>query len=471
MKQLDHERYISPVDNYGTEMTVLGAILVDSHAYDEAESITYNDFGLSSHRTIFGRMAAMISDGKVVDIVTLSEEMRKHRELDAVGGVPYLASLSEGLPRRLSIESYVRIVKDRSQRRSLMKLCDHTVTLAEDESIGTDELLTDTDMRLMEISAENEAVHTVTLAQASDREFEKIIAERDSNKSFIGIPTGLDVLDANVGGWVEGELAVIAGKPGQGKSSALIQTLVQCGMDRVPAHIFSPEMTKGQILRRVWAAVASLPFHLLTHPTFLHSADVGRLREAMAEVSGWPLVIDDDSNITPSQLISRARISKRRNGTRLFGVDYLQKMHFLSKPEHRHIEVSDAAVKLANLAKKEHVAVVALSSLTDKGGRARNAPPTLGDLRQSGDIQYEASTVVFIHRESEESTEQIKDDGWMIIPKQRNGKTGQFEVRYNERLMFEAGSQQRTFSEQAPRPTPKPRAVQYAMPHKNDVFD
>ena len=162
------------------------------------------------------------------------------------------------------------------------------------------------------------------------------------------------------------------------------------------------------------------------------------LRAAKDEVARWPLIIDPDPNLTAGQLVSRARISKRRYGTRLFGVDYLQKMRGLTKPEFRHVETSEEAVKLASLAKKDHLAVVALSSLTDKGGRASDAAPTLGDLRQSGDIQYEAGTVIIVHRPVDENGH-ISEAGQMIIARQRGGSTGQFGVRFNDRLMFEAG--------------------------------
>jgi replicative DNA helicase len=308
--------------------------------------------------------------------------------------------------------------------------------MADDATNSLDELLAEADTRLLRISAEN-AADDETLSQASDREFERIIEQRDSANKFVGIPTGLAPLDKKIGGYVESELTILAGKPGQGKSSLLIQAVVSCGRDGVPVHFFSPEMTKEQILRRVWAAVAGVPFRLLRQPSYLREQDIRKLRVAKDEVALWRLIIDDDPTLTITQMVSRARISKRRNGTRLVGVDYLQKVRFLSKPDHRHIEVTDAAVKLSNLAKQEQLAVVALSSLTEKGGKLRNAPPMLGDLRQSGDIQYEAHTVVLIHREVDEETEHIRDDGWLIVAKQRNGSTGQFPVHYNDRLNFE----------------------------------
>jgi replicative DNA helicase len=439
------------------EQTILGAILLDNNAYDEAERVTYGDFSLSSHRTIFRRMAGMMSEGIPIDYTTLSQTLRDHYELDSIGGIDYLLSLTEGLPRRLSIDAYVRIVKEKARMRSLIAVCESALLSAQDQSIDSDELLADVDTQLMQITAER-SVKVDTLMSTSIAEFERLMDEKKAKLDFIGIPTGNLALDQTIGGWVEGELAIIAGKPGQGKSSALIQTLIECGKTNVPAHCFSPEMTKGQILRRIWAAVADLPFTRVRHASSMSEYESRLIRDVMMEVAEWKLIIDDDPNLTAPQIVSMARISKRRNGTRLIGVDYLQKLRFTSKPEHRHIEVSDAAVKFANLAKNEHIAVVALSSLTDKGGRLRNTAPTLGDLRQSGDIQYEASTVVFIHREVNEHNEKINTEGVMIIPKQRNGETGQFPVEYNNRLMFGAA----TSSVAEPQ--------QYALQHKNDDF-
>jgi replicative DNA helicase len=428
--------YTSSTPAEDAERAILGAILLDNRHYDEAEPISSADFSLSAHRVIFSHMALLMDEGTPVDLVTLADVLTKRRQVDNCGGVAYLASLTELLPRTLSIAAYVQIVKEAAQRRALAHTCQSVLTMVDDPSNSLDELLAEADTRLLQISAETEA-DDETLVQSSEHAFQRLMEQRESAKKFVGIPSGLAPLDKCIGGYVEGELAIVAGKPGQGKSSLLIQAIVSCGRDGVPAHLFSPEMTREQILRRIWAAVARVPFRLLRQPSYLREQDIRALRAAKDEVALWRLIIDDDSTLTITQMVSRARISKRRNGTRLVGVDYLQKVRFLSKPEHRHVEVTDAAVKLANLAKQEQLAVVALSSLTEKGGKLRNAPPMLGDLRQSGDIQYEAHTVVLIHREVEEETEHIRDDGWLIVAKQRNGTTGQFPVHYNDRLNFE----------------------------------
>jgi len=420
------------------EKSILGAVLLDGvSAYNQADQISYNDFYLDSHKRIFARMAELAADGRAIDIVTLTDALQSHQEVDAVGGRPYLFSLTECLPRRPSIEEYVRIVKEKAQARALITVCYSAIAMAEEQSVTVESLLTDTDTRLMHISADTTA-DIEPLAQTSQREFAKLLQEREDERPFLGLPTGLHSLDSHIGGWVEGELAVLGGRPGQGKSSALVQTLIRLGLDKVPAHCFALEMTKEQMLRRLWAGVASLRFGWLRTPRLLPSSELAILRAAEEQVSRFPLIIDDDTNLTAPQICSRARISKRKNGTRFVGVDYLQKMNF-GAVDSRNVAVTDGCVKMANLAKEDHLAVLVLSSLTEKTGRGRNMMPTLADLRQSGDIQYEASTVVLIHREIDDNSEKILPDGHMVIAKQRNGETGKLAVHYTTSLMFESG--------------------------------
>jgi replicative DNA helicase len=170
------------------------------------------------------------------------------------------------------------------------------------------------------------------------------------------------------------------------------------------------------------------------------------LRDAQQVCARFPIVIDVNAYLTKQQILSRARISHRRYGTRLFGLDYLQKIRFESKAEFRHIEVGDTAKLLATFAKNEHVAVIALSSLTESKS-SRDAEPALNDLRQSGDIQYEASTVVLIHRKRDDN-KRLERHGNLIIAKQRNGDTGAVPVHYNECSTFEREPEEPQAAEQ-----------------------
>jgi replicative DNA helicase len=419
------------------ERSILGAVLLDNAAYYETDRVTYDDFALDSHRRVFAAMAALIADGRIVDVVTLSEHLDSKHEIDAIGGRAYLFSLTEGLPRRISIGEYVRIVKDKSQLRRTINVCANAITLAADQGTTADELLTDTDIRLLEIAADNLSAPE-TMAVSASNEFLLLREERANRNTVRAVASGIETLDDGLGGgWAEGELAICAGKPGQGKSSLLNQTLIQCGRNGIPAHCFQLEMTKSQVLRRMWSAMTGIKIGLLQHPQFLNDQQVELIDAAQRETAQFPLVLDVDSRLTKQQIIARARISQRRNGTRFVGLDYLQRIRFESKPDFRHIEVGDTAKLLAIFAKEEHVAVLAVSSLTDKGGRAEDVPPVLADLRQSGDIQYEASTVVFVHREHEEAMRRLKRHGLLIVGKQRNGDTGDVPVFYNHFSTFE----------------------------------
>jgi replicative DNA helicase len=418
------------------ERSILGAILLDNEVFDEAGTITYNDFVLDSHQRIFHAMAQLMDEGHAVDIITLSEDLRQRHEVESVGGVAYIASLTEGLPRRLSIDEYVRIVKDKSQLRRTINVCSLAITQAADQSVTADEVLNEADMRLLEIAADG-ANEPQPLAISCTAEFDAIVKERESRQPAVGVPCGLTILDEALGGgWAEGELAIIAGKPGQGKSSLAIQTIVECGRRGIPAHFFQLEMTLSQVLRRMWSCMTGIRIGRLQHAAYLSEQEVELLAQARQDTARFPVIVDVNAYLTKQQIISRARISKRRHGTRLVAVDYLQKLRFESKAEFRHIEVGDTSKLLATFAKNEHVAVVALSSLTDKSGRATDAEPTLADLRQSGDIQYEASTVLFVHRVHIER-KGLDRKGQLIIGKQRNGVTGSVPVLYSQCSTFD----------------------------------
>lgn len=419
--------------NLDAERTILGAILLDNAAHFEAaETVEADDFSLDSNRRIFLRMAELIASDHAVDIVTLAEHLGTHKEIESVGGVAYLASLTEGLPRRPIIAEYIRIVREKAKLRRMMSVYAAAFTRAADQSEPSADLLADVEQSLFNITTSEEPAASITAV--SESAFENLLTQRACPQLF-RVPTGCAALDDQIGGgWAHGELAVIAGRPGQGKSGLLTQTLVACGRANIPAHCFQLEMTADLMVRRMWASMTGINALRFRNPEFLSAADLDLVRAAHEEMARFPLVIDTEP-FNAAQIVARARMSKRRYGTRFVGVDYLQRIRMDSKPEFFHRDVSDAAVKLANLAKREQVAVVALSSLTERG----NAKPTLADLRQSGDIQYDAATVLLLHRETDEDNTIVRD-GFMNIAKNRNGVTGNVDVQFTSTLTFERSS-------------------------------
>jgi replicative DNA helicase len=419
------------------ERAILGSILFDHELLDQTASLETTAFSLSSHQQIFLAMRRMAKAGKTIDPVTLLEALTAQGIITSVGGASYLASLTEGLPRRRNISEYVDSLHKQWQRRQLVKICEQYGSRASSGDEDAADLVAAADKDLLSIIAESNTEWPSVEVQ-THREL-TVMAEQRSGKRVMGYRYGIPVLDRMVTGLVPKELTVLGGRPQQGKSSLIAQIIALHCPDGVPIHVFSYEMSSGQLLRRIWSIVSGVAFHKLRHPDRMSDEESRAVDAAAMRVSTWPLVIDDSSSLTADQLCARARISKRKHGTRIVCVDYLQKMRFSGNQAQRYMDITAACVAMAGLAKDEDLALLLISSVSEKGGRNRNDPPTLQDFRQSGDIAYEASTALLIHREIDENTERPIQEGLIIIAKARSDESGAVKVWFNTNtLTFES---------------------------------
>jgi replicative DNA helicase len=422
------------------ERSILGAILLDNPSAEETYGLPEEAFSLDSHRRIMRAIRDMLGAGIPVDITTLPERLDQRKETQAVGGVSYLASLTEGLPRRPSIAAYVRIVREKWMLRQIINVCQRTIVNAEDQ--GEDDpsdIVTAADHDLLAIVADSPAAEP-SLEEQSDEEFERMRRQRNGDE-VMAYSFGISKLDALVGGLVPREMTVLGGRPGQGKTGLTVQLIARHCSAGVPVHAFEIEMSSGGLLRRLWAIVAGVPFHKVRCPERQTDDDFSLLLGARREVARWPLTIHEASSLDAAQLVSLARMGARRRKTKIVIVDYLQKMRFSGKAEHRYLAVTDAAMQLTRLAKDENLAVLLLSSVSEKSGSNRNAAPTLQDFRASGDIAYEAHTALLIHRETNDETEKPEQDGVIIVAKARSDGTGGVRVHFsNSMLTFEGQS-------------------------------
>ena len=419
-----------------TERSILGCILLENeHWLEASQHLSYYDFLLDSHRRIYWAMEDMLKTGKPVDILTLAEELRRRKEIEAAGGVAYLASLTEGLPRRLSIHEYIEIVAEKSRLRQTVEVAERLVASALDQSTPAMDLIAAVDKELLAISAMS--ANAPSLETQCLGAFEEIERQR-SGEAPMFLATGIQGLDMAIGGLPFGELTILAARPGQGKSALIAQLIVRHAWRGTASHVFSIEMTAKQILRRIFAHVSGVSFHKLRHPEIMSQDEHERVRAATLDVASWPLVIDDTSTITAEQIANRARLLKRKHNTQFIAVDYLQKMSFSRRISDRFAEVGDACVRMARLAKDEQVALLLLSSLTEKTGARANDEPTIDDLRASGDIKFEGSNILLLHRVTDRATGEHERDGDIIIGKARNDKTGRVRVHFNTQfLQFE----------------------------------
>jgi replicative DNA helicase len=422
-------------------MTILGGMMVEPVAIVDATMLLKaEDFALDSHRRIYAVMVHLSEAGHAVDIVTVSEELRRRKELDSVGGVPYLASLSEGLPRKLSIESYVRIVRDKSLMRQLMTVCDMGMIDAADQSQSAINVLNDVSARLVEISE-----HAVTggfsdIPAIVKESFGSIDALYEQGKEITGLETHYIDFDRMTSGLQESELIIIAARPSMGKTAWAINIAENAAVKsgKVVA-VFSLEMSKASLLRRMLASQAMVNSKAIQTGMLLRE-DRTKLVKGLERLMESKMFIDDTPGITLAEMRAKARrLRQQQNGQLdLIVIDYLQLMTGSASAgqkgfESRTQEVSAISRGLKALAKEMKVPVVALSQLSRASEqRGGDKKPLLSDLRESGSIEQDADVVCFIHREEyyDRENEDLKGKAEIIIAKQRNGPTGSVQLAY-----------------------------------------
>ncbi len=424
--------------NIDAEKTILGAILLDNAAHAEAaERLEPDDFSLDSHRRIFQRMTDLRDSGRAIDIVTLAEELARYKEVEAVGGVAYLASLTEGLPRRPVIEEYIRIVKDKSLLRRLMGICSAAIARAADQSETALEVLGDAEARLLEVSEKGITRGLQPLDQIVANSFGSIDNLYKESREVTGLATDFIEFDRMTSGLQKGELVIIAARPSMGKTAFAINLAQNAAVNHgATVAIFSLEMSKESLLRRMLASQAWVDQRRLQQG-FLGREDHMKLQNALNQLVESRIYIDDSAGISLAEMRAKARRLRQTSGALdLVVVDYLQLMSATlpaaggKKYENRTQEVSAISRGLKALAKELDVPVVALSQLSRSSERrGDDKRPMLSDLRESGAIEQDADVVCFIHREAyynrdEEMSESDKAKSEIIIAKQRNGPTG-----------------------------------------------
>ena len=431
-----------------TEVTVLGAMLLDAVAITDATAkLRPEDFALDSHQRIYRVMVDLLALGHAVDLITVMDALTKRRELDAIGGAAYLAFLTEGIPRNPNIESYVRIVKDKSLLRQLLGIFNEGMAAAADQTEDATKVLNDVEVRLAEVadSAIQRGFSNIPEIVASS--FGSIDALYEQGREVTGLATHYIEFDKMTSGLQNSELIIIAARPSMGKTAWAINIAQNCAVkDGKVVAVFSLEMSKESLLRRMLASEAMVGSRKL-QTGFIPREDKGKLIAALDRLMNSKMFIDDTPGITLAEMRAKARRLRQQEGALdLIVIDYLQLMtgssgNSKTKFENRTQEVSSISRGLKALAKELGVPVVALSQLS-RGSEQRTGDkkPLLSDLRESGSIEQDADVVAFIHREEyyDRDNEDIKGQAEIIIAKQRNGPTGSVKLAYlNDFTRFE----------------------------------
>jgi replicative DNA helicase len=433
--------------NLDAEKTILGAILLDNSFHSEAaEKLEADDFSLDSHRRIFLRMSDLMNEQRAVDIVTLSHELSRYKEIESIGGVAYLASLTEGLPMRPVIEDYVRIVKDKSLLRRLMLICSAAIARAADQSETALEVIGAAETALLEVSEKGVSGGLVALDKIVADSFGSIDNLYNNSRAVTGLETDFTKLDEMTSGLQKGELVIIAARPSMGKTAFAINIAQSAAVNHnAIVAVFSLEMNKESLLRRMLASQAWVDQRAL-QTGFIRREDHDKLVRGLEQLVESRMYIDDTAGISLAEMRAKARRMRQTlGGLDMVVVDYLQLMSATlpsaggKRYENRTQEVSAISRGLKALAKELNVPVVALSQLSRASERrGDDKRPMLSDLRESGSIEQDADVVMFIHREAyynrdEEMSESDRAKSEIIISKQRNGPTGTVHLNFISR--------------------------------------
>ncbi len=422
------------------EVAILGAMLLDSVAISDATAkLRADDFALDSHRRIYQAMMDLAAVGHAVDYLTVMDALSKKKELDSIGGASYLAYLSEGIPRNLNIESYVRIVKDKSLLRQLMAIFNDGASRAADQGEEATNVLGDVEARLAEVADSAIQRGFSGIGEIVANSFGSIDALYEQGREITGLATHYIDFDRMTSGLQDSELIIIAARPSMGKTAWAINIAQNAAVrDGKVVAVFSLEMSKESLLRRMLASEAMVNSRKI-QTGFLPREDKGKLLAALERLMESKMFIDDTPGITLAEMRAKARRLRQQEGRLdLIVIDYLQLMSGSSGPgkrgfENRNQEVSAVSRGLKALAKELRVPVVSLSQLS-RGSEQRTGDkkPLLSDLRESGSIEQDADVVCFIHREEyyDRENEDLKGKAEIIIAKQRNGPTGTIHLAY-----------------------------------------
>jgi replicative DNA helicase len=425
------------------ERSILGAILLDNFAYTQAaSSLKPDDFSLESHRRIYQRMMDLQESGRAIDLITLSEELSRYKEVESIGGIAYLSSLTDGLPHRANIEHYVKIVRDKAMLRGVINAAQGAIAQAMDQSDLADDVLASLEGELFRLSESRTGNDFRGIKQIVKESFGSIDTLYERGQRVTGLETHYTDLDEMTSGLQRSDLVILAARPSMGKTSLAMNIAENAAVkDKKIVAMFSLEMSRESLLLRLLCSQSRVDAHKL-RTGFLSRDDYNRLVEGLGRLADSPIFIDDTPGINISEMRAKARrLAHQQGGLDLVIVDYLQLMSGTpmaggKKYENRTQEVSAISRGLKLLAKDLKVPVVALSQLS-RAPEARTGDhrPQLADLRESGSIEQDADVVMFIFREEVYKKDDPSLEGLaeLIIAKQRNGPVGTCKLAFIKR--------------------------------------
>lgn len=426
-------------ESLAAEAAVLGSMIVDPRCIgDVVERVDRTAFYHSEHQIIFDAVLALYerNRGEGIDGLLVRDELERHGQLEAIGGLEYLRRVMETVPSAANVGYYTDVIKEKMLLRETIAAATDILNDAYDASGSAIEKLDEAERRIFAVTDKRITNAAVALKDLVTQAYELI--EKREGSHVTGLSTGFYELDDLTCGLQKGEMAIIAARPSMGKTALVLNIAERIGiLDKQPLAIFSLEMGRQQLAERFLCSYSGVDSQLV-RKGMLDTEHYQKLVDACGAISEAPIFIDDTSALSPLEMRAKTRRLKSAYNIQCVMVDYLQLMHLgTGRVESRQQEISTISRYLKSLARELDVPVVVLSQLNRAAEGREGHRPRMSDLRESGSIEQDADVVMLLHREDYyhrgETDYEPNNKAEIIIAKQRNGPTGTVELTFRDK--------------------------------------
>lgn len=430
-----------PPQDLDAERSVLGALMIDPHAIIKVgDLLMHTDFYHPAHKKIFETIINLFEQGKPIDLLTITHELKGRNIIEEVGNVEYLTELVSSVPSSAHIAEYANIVKEKRVRRDLIEA---SSAINEDAFIFKDfeELLDDVEQKIFRISKTSRPQKFMLIKDELPAAYERLEKlHRGEHGSLRGVSTGFGGLDNILSGLQKSDLIVVGARPSLGKTTFVLDIARNVALSGHPVGIFSIEMSRDQIIDRFISAQAQIPLWRLRTGRLNDDMEFALVQQALDELSKAPIYIDDTPSPNILQMRSMARRLQIEHGLELLVIDYLQLIQPRTTSDNVVQQISEISRGIKSLARELNIPVIAVSQLSREVDKREVKIPRLSDLRDSGSIEQDSDVVLFLYRKDRERTDLPEEEQNMaevIISKHRNGPLGSVKLRFDpEKVSF-----------------------------------
>lgn len=431
------------------EEAVLGAVMIEQNAINEVVDILKDDsFYVDAHQRIWRSIRMLFQNQSPIDLLTVTEQLKKNGELDAAGGAFYVAQLTNKVGSAANVEYHARLIAEKYIQRQLIATSSEVIKDAYEDSTDVFELLDKAEKNLFSIAENNLKRASQDISSLVMTELKEVEVRMHKSEDHInGVASGFVDLDQTTGGWQKSDLIIVAARPAMGKTAFTLALARNAAVDhKKPVALFSLEMSAAQLVQRMMSMETQLPADKIRRGT-LEEYEYTILTEKIDTLKNAHIFIDDTPAINVFELRAKCRRLKQQHDIQLVVIDYLQLMSGTvdGKSGNREQEISMISRSLKGLAKELNIPVIALSQLSraveTRGGDKK---PILSDLRESGAIEQDADIVIFLYRgeyyglDTDAEGQSTKDIAEVIIAKHRNGPVKTVRTRFiNKFAKFE----------------------------------